>query len=70
MDGVRKSLVATTDIKKGEKIIAGNIDVKRPLGGIQPRYYKTLIENNTIATKAISADDHITEENTSFSVPK
>lgn len=40
---IRKSLVSSTDIKKGDVITKKMIDIKRPGTGIQPEYYDKII---------------------------
>ncbi len=39
----RKSIVVVKDIKKGDKIEEGNIGVKRPEGGIAPKYFNKVL---------------------------
>ncbi|MDO8662399.1 MAG: N-acetylneuraminate synthase family protein [Candidatus Omnitrophota bacterium] len=39
----RKSIVATRDIKKGEILSSDNISIKRPGGGIQPKFFEEVI---------------------------
>jgi sialic acid synthase SpsE len=62
MEGVRKSITAIKNIKKGEKFTPENVDIKRPLGGLHPREYNRLI-SESIALKDISLDEAITNEN-------
>ena len=50
----RKSIVATKNIKQGRLITANDISVKRPGGGLSPKYYLRII--GTKATKDITAD--------------
>lgn len=51
---VRKSLVAITDIKKGEKFTSKNIAIKRPGTGLLPKYYFRIL--NKKARTYIKAD--------------
>jgi len=39
----RKSIVTTRNIKKGEVFNNGNISIKRPGGGIQPKFFEEII---------------------------
>lgn len=67
MPGIRKSIVATRQIAIGEKITEENVDIKRPMGGLEPKNYETLTNNgNFWATKPISVDDLITQENSNY----
>jgi len=51
----RKSVIAATDIKKGEKITADKLTIKRPAkGGIHPREYDNIIGKT--AKRDIEAD--------------
>ncbi len=54
---VRKSIVAKTEIKKGEIFIEKNITVKRPSGGISPMKWDEVI--GTKATKNYKKDELI-----------
>lgn len=54
---VRKSIVASCDIKKGEKFHYGNITTKRPAGGIEPNKWNSLI--GKIAKKNFKQDEFI-----------
>ena len=40
---VRKSIVLTLSIKRGERFTKENLSIKRPGNGIPPRYYKSLL---------------------------
>lgn len=51
---VRKSLVATHDIKKGEKFTKENIGIKRPGTGLAPKYYFQVL--NMKSKREIKAD--------------
>lgn len=55
---VRKSIVASKNIRKGEKFTTHNIGVKRPGTGIEPKYYFKIIGKP--AKKNISHDTIIT----------
>lgn len=50
----QKSLVATVNIKKGEKITEEMLDIKRPGGGIKPKHLEMVI--GRIATQDIKSD--------------
>jgi len=54
---VRKSIVAKTKIKKGEKFSEGNITTKRPGTGISPMLFKKIL--NTKAKKNYQENDLI-----------
>jgi len=54
---VRKSIVASCSIKKGEKFSEKNLIVKRPSGGISPMRWDEVI--GTLATKDYSEDELI-----------
>ena len=54
---VRKSIVAKTEIKKGEVFSDKNITVKRPAYGLSPMKWKQLI--GTKAKKNYLQDDYI-----------
>lgn len=53
----RKSIVASTYIKKGETLTDSNLSVKRPGTGISPMLWETLV--GTKATKDYQPDDQI-----------
>ena len=53
----RKSIVASCNIKKGEKFSEENLAVKRPSGGISPMRWDEVI--GTVATKDYEKDDLI-----------
>lgn len=55
---VRRSIVASRNILKGEKIQRNMIAFKRPAGGIEPRHYRTIIGKK--ARKNINVDQQIT----------
>ncbi len=57
MEVARKSIVAKSDIKKGEVFTEENVTVKRPGNGISPMRWDELLE--TIAQKDYKADDLI-----------
>jgi N,N'-diacetyllegionaminate synthase len=57
IDIVRKSIVATKTIKKGELLSDDNISTKRPGTGLSPMKWDNII--NSIATKTYKADDFI-----------
>jgi N,N'-diacetyllegionaminate synthase len=54
---VRKSIVASATIKKGDLLSKENITVKRPGNGINPMKWDSLI--GTVATKRYQIDDLI-----------
>ena len=54
---VRRSIVAKTNIKKGEQFTQKNITTKRPEGGISPIFWDKII--NLKSTKNYSPDDLI-----------
>ena len=54
---VRKSIVASQDIKKGEVLTERNITVKRPGDGISPMKWDSVI--GSIAVKSYNSDDFI-----------
>ncbi|NLW75578.1 MAG: N-acetylneuraminate synthase, partial [Methanomicrobiales archaeon] len=56
----RKSIVAKSDIKKGERLTKNVLTIKRPGIGIEPKYYESLIY--MIAKRAIKKDQVITWE--------
>ena len=56
---VRKSLVASKTINRGEKFTADNVGVKRPGTGMAPVYYWELIGKN--AKQDYKADEMVTE---------
>lgn len=53
----RKSIIAKTDIKKGEILTEENLTVKRPGTGISPMLWDTVI--GTVATKDYNSNDLI-----------
>lgn len=53
----RRSIVAARDIKKGERVTAGDIDYKRPGRGIPPNLDHLLL--GQVATRDLEADDLI-----------
>lgn len=55
----RKSLVAQTDIEKGEVFTPQNIGIKRPGSGMDPTLYWKVLEQN--ASKRYSAGDLLSE---------
>lgn len=56
---VRKSIVAKTNIKKGEQYTTQNITIKRPGDGISPMKWFDMLEK--IAPKNFAQDEKITE---------
>ena len=54
---VRRSIVAKTNIKKGEQFTQKNITTKRPEGGISPIFWDKIIKLKS--TKNYSPDDLI-----------
>ena len=54
---VRKSIVASQDIEKGEVLTERNIAVKRPEGGISPMKWDSDI--GSVAVKIYNSDDFI-----------
>lgn len=54
---IRKSVVAKTNIKKGQIFTAKNITVKRPEGGLSPIHWKKIIGKK--ATRNFNYDDFI-----------
>ena len=54
---VRKSIVASQDIEKGEVLTERNIAVKRPEGGISPMKWDSVI--GSVAVKSYNSDDFI-----------
>lgn len=54
---VRKSIVAKTDIKQGQKLTSENLAIKRPGNGINPMQWDTVI--GTIANKNYKQDEPI-----------
>lgn len=54
---VRKSIVASQDIEKGEVLTERNIAVKRPGGGISPMKWDSVI--GSVAVKSYNSDDFI-----------
>jgi len=54
---VRKSIIASKDIQKGDLLTDKNITVKRPGNGISPMKWDDIVE--TIATKDYRTDDLI-----------
>jgi len=55
----RKSIVAKTSIKKGEKYSEDNLTVKRPGTGLSPMEWDKII--NTVSTKTYTIDKLIEE---------
>lgn len=53
----RKSIVAKSDIKKGERLTKNVLTIKRPGNGISPKYFELL--NHRIAKKAIKENQVI-----------
>lgn len=58
MKVARKSIVASRDIKKGDKITLSDLDYKRPGDGLKPKYYKDLIGKKAVFD--IAKDEQIT----------
>ncbi len=56
----KKSIHALCDIKAGEKLTEKNVDVLRPLGGLEPRFLRSIIGMRV--QKEISAGEPITWE--------
>ena len=54
---IRKSIVASKKISKGEKFTKDNLDIKRPGNGISPMKWDEII--GTYATKDYSKDELI-----------
>lgn len=54
---VRKSIVAATDIRKGEQFTEENLTTKRPGNGISPMKWDEII--GTIAGRDYTADEMI-----------
>ena len=54
---IRKSITAKMDIQEGDKLSKDNISVKRPEGGIEPKFWDSTI--NKIANKLIKKDSVI-----------
>ena len=54
---VRRSIVAKSNIKKGEKFTIENITVKRPGYGLSPMYWKKILGNKS--KKNFKKDDFI-----------
>ena len=57
MQIARKSIVAKTEIKKGDKLSEENITIKRPGSGINPMRWDEIV--GTIATKDYKEDELI-----------
>ncbi|MEA3493474.1 MAG: N-acetylneuraminate synthase [Candidatus Margulisiibacteriota bacterium] len=55
---IRKSLIALSDIARGEKIVLRKIGVKRPGSGIEPRFMNKII--GKLANKNIKKDQVLT----------
>jgi len=53
----RKSVVALEDIAEGETLTAGNIGIRRPGGGLPPKYYDQLLGKT--ATKPIKKFEYV-----------
>ncbi|MBU1976222.1 MAG: hypothetical protein KKG59_07510, partial [Nanoarchaeota archaeon] len=62
---VRKSMIATKHINKGEKLTENNIDILRPEGGLHPRYWDLMLEKG-IASQDIKPEEFITTEKIDF----
>ena len=58
---VRKSIVAVQDIKKGDKLCADNLGIKRPGTGLNPMFWDQVLGN--VAQRDIKADEQISFEN-------
>jgi len=54
---VRKSIVANSFIKKGEKFNLKNITTKRPEGGLRPEKFKVII--GKVAKRNFQPDEFI-----------
>ena len=54
----RKSIVCTTNIKKGEKLTEDKIDIKRPGNGIEPKYRELVLGKRV--SKDIEEDSVLT----------
>ena len=54
---VLKSVVARTPIKKGERLTKGNLAIKRPQGGLAPKFYWDMLGKR--AVRDIEQDDFI-----------
>lgn len=54
---IRTSITAKTDIKKGEVLSGGNLSVKRPAEGIEPKYYDQIL--GKLSKKDIPVDTAI-----------
>ncbi|OGN02458.1 MAG: N-acetylneuraminate synthase [Candidatus Yanofskybacteria bacterium RIFCSPHIGHO2_01_FULL_43_42] len=59
---VRRSIVATKDIKRGEKFSRKNIDLKRPGTGLPPKAFDKIV--GRIAARNITADSLIKKSDT------
>lgn len=59
---VRKSIVISKDIKKGEKITKENIAVKRPGTGLSPKYIDFIL--NKVAAKGLKVNELLKLEDT------
>ncbi|CAI6084360.1 N-acetylneuraminate synthase [Cohnella sp. JJ-181] len=57
---IRKSLVAATDIRKGERFTVDNIGIKRPGGGLAPNRYWDLLGRK--ALRDYAADEGLFDE--------
>ena len=44
---LRKSITAKTDIQEGEKLSEENLSIKRPEGGIEPKFWDTVVNKQT-----------------------
>ncbi len=61
---VRKSIVTTAAIRKGEKLTEKNLGIKRPGNGIHPKYYHSLLgkkANRDIANDVLLVKQDINE---------
>ncbi len=59
MMGIRKSIHADSDIRKGEKITESNITIKRPFDGMLPKYYWSILGKRV--NKNMKKDEPIRE---------
>lgn len=57
---VRKSIVATADVKRGEKFTKENLGIKRPGTGLSPGHYSSIISE--ISRQNIKADTLISKK--------
>lgn len=54
---IRKSITAKIDIQEGEKLSENNLSIKRPEGGIEPKFWDSVINKQT--NKLIKKDTSI-----------